>query len=513
MKVQDIVEARKNPELNPKVANFYQLRSLIEKHGVDNLYVRLSGIPKFGANPTAEYETTPLGIYAYPASYAFDQELDLPYPAVGSPSARYVIIFKLSAGAVVWNLGENDDNMISRVQKAIIKLLPSGERDKFNELSEGGEDPEARAISTIKEWFLSGNDDGAISNNQRIFDEYLDNDLDTAFHGWWIEEKADKEWHKKRKEKITDYIEVDVDYEGYSEEEIAAMIKDAIADPNSTYSIDAYENFIDTEWEHIHDSSWLHEDLENEWLRGLGIYKMSDVTEQYDEGLAWPGSMDYDIRTSKGLWEWIKDAYNAIHRDTPIRFRKILLAAGIDAVVDPGLSIIHENEPDQAVFLTINKVKQVGLLDQNPSAGAVIRTGEDRKPMRDTTRTQWVTAVKRGTYALNQVPMELRDYKMCLAAIKSGRLYLDDIPVDNFSPAEYADLINKLVTTSPHQMQYVKRGTIPEADYIALWKKSMIEKPMLWRIMPDDVKDILMPGWNAPTEVDRVKELTERLLK
>jgi hypothetical protein len=109
--------------------------------------------------------------------------------------------------------------------------------------------------------------------------------------------------------------------------------------------------------------------------------------------------------------------------------------------------------------------------------------------------------------------MELRDYKMCLAAIKSGRLYLDDIPVDNFSPAEYADLINKLVTTSPHQMQYVKRGTIPEADYIALWKKSMIEKPMLWRIMPDDVKDILMPGWNAPTEVDRVKELTERLLK
>ena len=510
MIIRDIVEARKNPELNPKVANFYQLRSLIEKHGIDNLFVRLSGIPKFGANPTAEYDTTPLGIYAYPASYAYDQELDLPYPAVGSPSARYVIIFKLRSGAVIWNLSENDDSMISRVQKVIIKALPSGERDKFKELTEGGEDPDARAISTIKEWFLSGNDDDAISNNQRIFDEYLDNDLDTGFQDWW-RGKADKEWQKKRKKSITDYIEVDVEGNGMSEEDIAELIKEAIADPDNTYSIDAYDNFIDTEWEHIHESS-LHEDLENEWLRSLGIYKMSDLTENHDEGLAWPG-IDYNVSTSKGLWEWIQDAYNVIHRDTPIRFRKILLAAGIDAVIDPGLGIIHENEPDQAVFLTINKVKQIGLLDQNPSAGPIIRTGEDRKPMRDTTRTQWVTAVKRGAYALSQVPLELRDYKMCLAAIKTGKLFIPDIPIDNITPTQYADLINTLVTASPHQMQYVKRGTIPENDYIALWKKSMIEYPMLWRIMPDDVKDSVMPGWNAPTEVDRVKELAERLLK
>lgn len=60
-------EARRNPELNPKVSAYQRIKQRYEKEG-DDLYVSFTAIDKLGINPTSRYDT-PIGIYAYPASY------------------------------------------------------------------------------------------------------------------------------------------------------------------------------------------------------------------------------------------------------------------------------------------------------------------------------------------------------------------------------------------------------------------------------------------------------------
>jgi hypothetical protein len=78
MRIKDILEARKNPEQNPKTSvndviydEFLKMKG--DKSGgtiagVTNLFVSFTAIPKLGINPGSTYNT-PNGIYAYPAEY------------------------------------------------------------------------------------------------------------------------------------------------------------------------------------------------------------------------------------------------------------------------------------------------------------------------------------------------------------------------------------------------------------------------------------------------------------
>ena len=79
MRIIDIIEARKNPEQNPKTSvNDVIYDELLKMKGdksgystiggVTNLFVSFTKIPKLGINPGSTYNT-PNGIYAYPAEY------------------------------------------------------------------------------------------------------------------------------------------------------------------------------------------------------------------------------------------------------------------------------------------------------------------------------------------------------------------------------------------------------------------------------------------------------------
>jgi hypothetical protein len=507
MKIIDIVEARKNPEQNPKLSPDEQLAQLVERYG-DDLFVRLSGIPKFGAHPTAFYNTTPLGLYAYPASYALDGINELPYPEPTSPNSRYVIIFKIMPNAVEWNLGEDDPDILKRVQSACSSLIKEDDdREKFNRLlAEPNPTPEARDFKTIRAYFLSGDDYDTTRSNEQLFEYALDHELADSVESMWQKE-FDAKWQKLRAHAIEKLLPGILEERGYTipSPEADKLIKDAISDPDNVYSNKVYEAYADDQW------SWMQgSDLENQWLRSRNIFTMKDFANKYTS-LVLPKDTSTDINNSAGLWTWIKTT-QLIHKSTPIRFRTILLKAGIDAAFDPGLSIIHPNEPTQAVFFTSNKVKQVGLIDKRRT-GNPMRSNERGLPMPDTTRAQYLTAIKNNTIALSHVPLVFKDYQMCLTAVKKQVARVSDIPT-TLEPNQYNELIHKVVTSKPYEVQTIKRGSIPEVDYVALWKYAIIENHNLWRPAPDDVKDIIMPGWNAPhEEVNRVKELAERLLR
>jgi hypothetical protein len=58
----NLMEARKNPELNPKISAYEALKPYSKD---DNYYISFTAIDKIGINPKSPYDT-PLGIYAYP---------------------------------------------------------------------------------------------------------------------------------------------------------------------------------------------------------------------------------------------------------------------------------------------------------------------------------------------------------------------------------------------------------------------------------------------------------------
>ena len=77
------LEARKNPKQNQKYSNYQEMvaywnrfhpegswREFHERGLSGDLYVNFSNVEKIGINPKPGYETTPLGFYAYPLSYA-----------------------------------------------------------------------------------------------------------------------------------------------------------------------------------------------------------------------------------------------------------------------------------------------------------------------------------------------------------------------------------------------------------------------------------------------------------
>lgn len=81
MRYSEIVEARKEPALNPKESVHSYLRkyynSAEEVTGYDgkeftNLFISFTKIDKLGINPQSEYNT-PLGIYCYPAEHVLEE--------------------------------------------------------------------------------------------------------------------------------------------------------------------------------------------------------------------------------------------------------------------------------------------------------------------------------------------------------------------------------------------------------------------------------------------------------
>ena len=510
MKIIDIVEARKNPELNPRKSPDEQLIELASQHRDSSVFVRLSGIAKFGANPTAEYETTPLGIYGYPVDYAIEDGIDsLPYPQPGSPQARYVVVFKLTHGAVVWDLSKDDPGLLRKVREACGTLITHADAlSRFEAMNDDRDaDPNVTGIESIREWFLQ------VDKNEDTLDE-----LEAIVDEWWAGE-IEKNWPKNRARVIRNALPDELADDGYDPaneddaEEMSIIMDEALEDPDSEYSKKMHELYVETEWADrkvMDGHPGERRALEKKWLEANDIKTMGDVFRFFDYAIKWPYQIN--TTTSKGLWEWIKtESRWSIEGGTPIVFRKILLKAGIDAVIDPGFGIIHENEPTQAVFFTSNKVKQIGLIDKDRT-GLPLRIVHGA-PTNDTTRAQWMAAIRNGTYGISKVPPQFLDYRMILTAVTSGHGATVRALPATLTPVEYLDLVARLVAKTPNEIQHVDREKIPADNYIALWKAAMIQHPMIWRVAPPDIKDTIMPGHTASvnTEVNRVKELAEKL--
>lgn len=73
MRIIEVTEARRNPELNPKTSINDIIITATDKvtseiAGVKNLFASFTAVDKLGINPKSSY-ATPLGIYAYPTEY------------------------------------------------------------------------------------------------------------------------------------------------------------------------------------------------------------------------------------------------------------------------------------------------------------------------------------------------------------------------------------------------------------------------------------------------------------
>lgn len=101
MKIQDLLEARKNPELNPKISLNAELKAYVDKFGKDG-FISFTSIDKLGINPGSDYDT-PIGIYAYPVMYAYHDVLGKWQHARRLPFAGsnpYATLFSATNGVI-----------------------------------------------------------------------------------------------------------------------------------------------------------------------------------------------------------------------------------------------------------------------------------------------------------------------------------------------------------------------------------------------------------------------------
>lgn len=101
MKIQDLLEARKNPELNPKISLNAELKAYVDKFGKSG-FISFTSIDKLGINPSSDYDT-PIGIYAYPVMYAYHDVLGDDQHARRLPFAGsnpYATLFSATNGVI-----------------------------------------------------------------------------------------------------------------------------------------------------------------------------------------------------------------------------------------------------------------------------------------------------------------------------------------------------------------------------------------------------------------------------
>lgn len=148
MRYFEIIEARRNPEQNPKISvNQYITQALagaqpLPNTGFKNLFVSFTDLPKLGINPGSRY-ATPIGIYAYPAEYVIYKTTQYPYIGGSSDMAMTALpfaggkpwanIFRARSGANIIDLGkftEAQYNEYCDKLKALLTKLPIGYRNQ-----------------------------------------------------------------------------------------------------------------------------------------------------------------------------------------------------------------------------------------------------------------------------------------------------------------------------------------------------------------------------------------------
>jgi hypothetical protein len=112
-------EARRNPELNPRVDSYTQLKTIAAQYGRKNMFVRFSNDEKFGVNPKPGYSSTPLGIYGYPLKYVLQMGLkNIPYQG----DAPYIWVFQY-LGSAATTIDNGKQSLNPKLAKSLINSI------------------------------------------------------------------------------------------------------------------------------------------------------------------------------------------------------------------------------------------------------------------------------------------------------------------------------------------------------------------------------------------------------
>lgn len=124
---QKLEEARKNPEMNPKISAY---EALYPYRNENNMFIHFTVTNRLGLKPSATYEDTPLAIYAYPLKELWirdriDQRKSFRFiPYAGD--FKYIKLFKWNGkGIFINDLYSNyTDTNFSNDMKKLRKLFP-----------------------------------------------------------------------------------------------------------------------------------------------------------------------------------------------------------------------------------------------------------------------------------------------------------------------------------------------------------------------------------------------------
>lgn len=173
MKITDILEARKNPEINVKNSINDEIIRRLEQTtetiaNVPNFFVSFTKKDKLGINPTSEY-STPIGIFSYPGDYVSNK--------IGKSQNAKVLPFAgesefanlFSVKGNILNLKDITDDELSKYIEKLKKVLNS--QDKLRISSQTIDDivtraPKEARIKTPggKFWFITWQIANSLSN-------------------------------------------------------------------------------------------------------------------------------------------------------------------------------------------------------------------------------------------------------------------------------------------------------------------------------------------------------------
>lgn len=127
--ITQLLEARKNPNRNPKSSAVDAIRKYVAENGIENSFVHFTKIPKLGINPQTEWTgSTPAGVFSYPAQYVLDvykQSGDFSELPYGS-EFEYLYVFTATGNIVDLNSVSADevDKFISQLRQFVDKNNP-----------------------------------------------------------------------------------------------------------------------------------------------------------------------------------------------------------------------------------------------------------------------------------------------------------------------------------------------------------------------------------------------------
>ncbi len=115
-----IMEARKNPELNPRMSTMQQLQKIDQDYYGQGVYVRFVGDPKLGLNPNSEWDT-PLGMCAYPLIYVIQHNMKVPFGA----ERPYMIVFTVprQPGILYTEDDAESDSFEYNIKNALMRVF------------------------------------------------------------------------------------------------------------------------------------------------------------------------------------------------------------------------------------------------------------------------------------------------------------------------------------------------------------------------------------------------------